>query len=241
LKESLTSLVELQSIDSELEKLEAIKGDLPEQVNKLKRELQETETRHDTVKSDLEDVQKTKRQLESDLHEFADKSKKYQEQLYRVTSNREYDAITTEIDTIKTRINEVELQVIELLEKEETLNTELKSVESELTSLRENLETKEESLVKKIQETEKDVETFSKKREQVAARVNPQVLYQYERIRKGIGNTAVVAVQKYSCGGCFSAIPPQKVVEIRMMNQLILCESCGRILVSGQMQGAVVA
>jgi len=231
LKVSLNNLIELQNLDAELEKLEALKGDLPQQIEKLKDELKDVEIRHEDLKRHLDESTKMKTESEGELQTLQEKLKKYQDQLYQVTSNREYDAITLETDTIKEKIDALEGLIIDFLQKEETLSAEAETLHSELVTLRESIAGKEEILLQKIKDMEKDVNKCSKKRDQVAALIKSPVLYQYERIRKGVGNTAVVGIQKYSCSGCFSTIPPQKAVEIKMMNQLILCESCGRILV----------
>lgn len=231
MKVNLAALTKLQNIDRELEALEALKGDLPQQVQKLRNELEDTRNTYEAQKQALTEVRKSRTLLEGELKVLQEKSNKYQEQLYAVTSNREYDAITVEIDTIAEKISETEDKILELLEQEEQLSEDIKRVEPNLSSLEENLSEKEKELKDKIQETENEYQSFQRQRQKLVNNIKQAVLYQYERIRKGIGNSAVAEIRNSACSGCFSSIPPQKQVEIRMMNQLIFCESCGRILI----------
>lgn len=227
----LNGLMQLQSVDNKLQTLEAIKGDLPQQIQKLKDELQSLKDQHEAEKNALSEAKKSKLHWEVELKVSEEKLNKYQEQLYAVTTNKEYDAITIEIDIAREKKDESENKILELLEEEETRTEEEKNLASQVEMLQGNLIEKEKELQGKIQATEKESLSYEDKRKELSSSIQRNVLYQYERIRKGLGNTAVVEVRNYACVGCFTTIPPQRVVEIRMMNQLILCESCGRILV----------
>ncbi len=231
MKTALNSLMQLQSVDNKLQALEALKGDLPQQIQKLNDELQSLKDRHDAEKSALVEAKKSKLHWEGELETLDEKLNKYKEQLYAVTTNKEYDAITTEIDTAREKKDESEDMILALIEEEETRTEEEKNLAAEVEALQENLIEKEKELQEKIQATEKESLSYEDRRKELTASIQRNVLYQYERIRKGLGNTAVAEVRNYACDGCFSTIPPQRVVEIRMMDQLILCESCGRILV----------
>jgi len=231
LKTMLNSLMQLQSVDNKLQALEALKGDLPQQIQKLKDELQSLKDQHEAEKNALAEAKKSKLHWEGELKVLEEKLNKYQDQLYAVTTNKEYDAITIEIDTAKEKKDESEDKILELIEEEETRTEEEKNLASQVEMLQENLIEKEKELKEKIQATEKESLSYEDRRKELSGSIQRNVLYQYERIRKGLGNSAVAEVRNYACIGCFSTIPPQRVVEIRMMNQLILCESCGRILV----------
>jgi len=231
LKTTLNSLMQLQSVDNKLQALEALKGDLPQQIQKLNDELQSLKDRHEAEKNSLAATKKSKLHWEGELKVIEEKLNKYQEQLYAVTTNKEYDAITIEIDTAKEKKEESEDNILELIEEEETRTEEEKNLAAQVETWQENLIEKEKELQEKIQATEKESLSYEDRRKELSSSVQRNVLYQYERIRKGLGNTAVAEVRNYACDGCFGTIPPQRVVEIKMMNQLILCESCGRILV----------
>ncbi|MCZ6820456.1 MAG: C4-type zinc ribbon domain-containing protein [Calditrichaeota bacterium] len=241
MKGNLTGLVDLQKVDKELQALEALKGDLPQQVGKLRNELNVAKETYGSQRNELTEIKKTKALREVELQDFQEKAKKYREQLYAVTSNREYDAITTEIDAVDAKISDVEDEVLQFIEDEEILEQELANAEPEITALEENLDKTEKELNEKIQATEKEYEAFRRQRDEISESVERRVLYQYERIRKGIGNSVVAEIMNNACGSCFSSIPPQKQLEVRTMTQLIFCESCGRILVYTRKREAVAS
>jgi len=231
LKANLTSLLDLQKIDQKIQALEALRGDLPQQVEALKSELEGRESRLKEVEEQLAEATKNKFRLDNELQAQQERRETCRERLYAVTSNREYDAITVEIDTISESISETEDQILELLESQESLTSETLELQEAISDLKEELSSREEELKTKIAATEQEFGACASKRDNLIGAIRQSVLYQYERIRKGLGNSAVAVVHNSACGECFSAIPPQKCVEIRMMNELILCESCGRILV----------
>ena len=231
MKATLHTLMQLQTVDNKLQALEELKGDLPFQVGELRSKLSQGESLFSEKQTMLEQIRKDKVMAEGELESLKSKLKKYQEQLYAVTTNREYDAITLEIDTIKEQSSDTETKILEFMQSEELLQQETDNLQDEIASLKENLQIKEIELQKKISETEAESEKYVHKRQELSKEVKQPILYQYERIRRGIGGTAVAIVSNYACTGCWATIPPQKVSEIRLMDQFILCESCGRILV----------
>ncbi len=226
-------------MDGALQALEDLKGDLPQRVMKLKQELDVLKSDHETKNIDLAESKQMQLHLEGENTDLEEKLHKYQDQLYAVTTNREYDAITVEIDTIQEKVSDVDTQILELIDKEKNLSEDIIKSISQIEMLEENLKMSEQKLNKKIKITESEYKDWKKKRSELISQIRKPVLYQYERIRKVKGKTAVVEINKYICGGCFSTIPPQKVVEVRNMDQLILCESCGRILVGKNNRGMV--
>jgi predicted nucleic acid-binding Zn-ribbon protein len=231
LRDTLQTLVQLQSVDNKLQALEELKGDLPSQVQELKSRLSIAQTAFTEKDALLEENRKNRMLAESELESFKSKLTKYQEQLYAVTTNREYDAITLEIDTIKEQSSDTETTILEHIEAEELLTQEKADLQEEIESIKTHLQTKEVELQKKTSETEAESDKYARQREELVGQIRAPILYQYERIRKGVGGTAVAIVSNYTCSGCWATIPPQKVSEIRVMDQFILCESCGRILV----------
>lgn len=223
--------MELHEIDNELSELEALKGDLPQQVNRLRKELQDTTVNLANLKKAWEELKRSKLHWEGEIKVQEDKLKKYQDQLFAVKTNKEYDAITLEIDSTNEKIDEAETKVLEFIESEEQFTKDVINLESQIGILEEELQNKERELEKKIKASENESNLLETKRQELISHIRKPILYQYQRIRKVKGYTAIVSINKYTCGGCFATIPPQKVLEIRTMEQLIFCESCGRILV----------
>jgi len=231
LKANLTGLIQLQKLDRQLHSLEELLGDLPQQVETIKAKLEGSRKELREQREALTEVRTTKSLQEGELKDMQEKTEKYREQLYSVTSNREYDAITASIDNMTEKTNEVETSILELLEREDFLNKEIDVLEPEITALEGRLSEMETALQKKVKATEGEYQAFKKQRDEIGKTLDQRALYQYERIRHGIGNNAVAELHDGACSGCFSYIPPQRQVEIKAMQQLLLCESCGRILV----------
>ncbi len=164
--------------------------------------------------------------------EYAEeKQKKYQNQLYDVTSNKEYDAITHEIEVQKKEIDEGQNRIIELeLSKEENENS-LKEYKEELEELDKELKEKEKELKNLLMTTEQKELELNQMREKIVVRLDKPILKKYERIRSAKNGIAVVPIERDACGGCFKTIPPQNIVEVEKLNKLHQCEVCGRILV----------
>ncbi len=231
MKSNLLVLIELQKIDNELQTLEELKGDLPQRVKEIREELNNLSLITEANKKELEEIKRQRLHWDGDLKMFQDKLNKYREQLYAVKSNREYDAITVEIETIEQKIDETETKILELFEREEKANADVKNLQSQLIALSESLAVKEQELQQKISKTEDEFKHWQNRRQELLLHVRKPILSTYERIRRVRGRNTVAELSKYACSGCHSAIPPQKAMEIRNMDQLILCESCGRILV----------
>jgi predicted nucleic acid-binding Zn-ribbon protein len=223
--------MDLQKVDTELFKLESIRGDLPNQVSQLKQELEEA------IKSKEEQKEKSKLFLkehgiiEMEIKALEGKQSKYQSQLFKVKTNREYDAVTHEIDTVKANISKKESQLLEFMELEEDLQQSIKTNEVMINDLKIKLDEKKAELKKRMVTTEKEEKAFNQRREKLIKELEPRLLKTYERIRKAKNGLAVVSVGRGSCGGCFNNLPPQRILEIRDMDRMYLCEVCGRILV----------
>jgi predicted nucleic acid-binding Zn-ribbon protein len=230
MKKSLAYLVQLQKIDTELHKIEAQKGDLPEQVEELQRGIEDLENSLSGNRKRLRDVQAEIHHLEGKIQFDQEKVKQYREQLYLVTTNREYDALTGEIDHKEKEIDETETQILTLGEEEASLEERIRESKIKLKNLNEQLEKARAELKVMINETEEELSKLKKQRGDLVPMILPMYIRHYERILKARRGLAVVPVTRASCGGCHRTIPPQRLVEIRAMNRIIPCEVCGRIL-----------
>ena len=231
MQRKLVILLDLQKIDARLMELESTRGDLPQKVESTKAELGSLRGLFEAKKIELKDAELGSSKVEMDRNESKSKLKKYQEQLYQVTTNREYDAITIEIDTAKDRIDESELEEIELDDHADELRKEIGEISDQITTLSTNLEAYEKELQEKLSLTNREEENLRNQRKDLVTGIDRSILGTYERVRKAKKGIAVVAVQRQACGGCFSAIPPQRVLELRQRNKFITCEVCGRILI----------
>jgi len=231
LKEELKQLVQLQSVDSQLQDLRATKGDLPELVEELETRLSELEASVQTKTQKISESRALKRRTEGDLKTTEEKLKKHQNQLYDVTTNREYDAITAEIEYEKNELEEQEMKILELITFEEDTEKELVTMHQEIKEIKKELSDKRYELEQLTKRYEKKELQLQHEKEKILVRLDKKRLSSYNRIANAKHGIAVVPVTREACGGCFKTIPPQKLVEIRKMDRVIYCEVCGRILV----------
>jgi uncharacterized protein len=231
LKQLIESLMILQDIDTRLQRLEALKGDLPNQVKRLIQELAEAEKHLADQEKKLEECRKEAGVNEMDMKAAEGKQKKYQNQLFEVKTNREYDAVTHEIDAVKSEIGRQETRQLELMETVEATRKSVEELKEEMDRLKVEFEKKKADLQKKQEATERDEIELRDKREKALRGIDPKRLASYERIRRAKNGLALVAVIRNACGGCRKKLPPQRVLEIREGERLYLCDVCGRMLV----------
>jgi uncharacterized protein len=227
----LSNLISLQRIDKQLIALEVKKGNLPEIVQQLESRLLSSTEKLFTNKSDLDEAKKTGRANENEIDELYEKLMKYQEQSYSVKTNKEYDAITIEIETIENKIEENEKKKADLSHLVKENEISVQELDKQVTELEAELSQKQLELNEKLSQTESQELKLTKERELLTEQIDKRLLNNYNRIRNGKNGIALSEVTSYTCGECFATIPAQKAVEVRMKDQIILCEVCGRILV----------
>ena len=228
-EEKLQNLYELQRIDTEIDKIKTLRGELPLEVQDLEDEIAGLETRIENLKVELGELDKTSSTRKMDIKKAEEAIKKYSEQLDNVRSNREYDALSKEIEFQKLEIELQEKRIREAqkakAEKEALMEESKKRYEDKVS----DLEAKKGELNDIINETHKDEESLQTKSEELAATIDERLLTAYRRIRSNARNgLAVVTVDRDACGGCFNKIPPQRQLDIRSRKKIIVC---GRILI----------
>lgn len=231
-EEKLQNLYELQRIDTEIDKIKTLRGELPLEVQDLEDEIAGLETRIENLKVELGELDKTSSTRKMDIKKAEEAIKKYSEQLDNVRNNREYDALSKEIEFQKLEIELQEKRIREAqkakAEKEALIEESKKRYEDKVS----DLEAKKGELNDIINETHKDEESLQTKSEELAATIDERLLTAYRRIRSNARNgLAVVTVDRDACGGCFNKIPPQRQLDIRSRKKIIVCEYCGRILI----------
>ena len=231
-EEKLQNLYELQRIDTEIDKIKTLRGELPLEVQDLEDEIAGLETRIENLKVELGELDKTSSTRKMDIKKAEEAIKKYSEQLDNVRNNREYDFLSKEIEFQKLEIELQEKRIREAqkakAEKEALMEESKKRYEDKVS----DLEAKKGELNDIINETHKDEESLQTKSEELAATIDERLLTAYRRIRSNARNgLAVVTVDRDACGGCFNKIPPQRQLDIRSRKKIIVCEYCGRILI----------
>ena len=231
-EEKLQNLYELQRIDTEIDKIKTLRGELPLEVQDLEDEIAGLETRIENLKVELGELDKTSSTRKMDIKKAEEAIKKYSEQLDNVRNNREYDALSKEIEFQKLEIELQEKRIREAqkakAEKEALMEESKKRYEDKVS----DLEAKKGELNDIINETHKDEESLQTKSEELAATIDERLLTAYRRIRSNARNgLAVVTVDRDACGGFLKKTPPQRQLDIRSRKKIIVCEYCGRILI----------
>ena len=231
-EEKLQNLYELQRIDTEIDKIKTLRGELPLEVQDLEDEIAGLETRIENLKVELGELDKTASTRKMDIKKAEEAIKKYSEQLDNVRNNREYDALSKEIEFQKLEIELQEKRIREAQKAKAEKAALMEESKKRYADKVSDLEAKKGELNDIINETHKDEESLQSKSEELAATIDERLLTAYRRIRANARNgLAVVTVDRDACGGCFNKIPPQRQLDIRSRKKIIVCEYCGRILI----------
>jgi predicted nucleic acid-binding Zn-ribbon protein len=234
-EQKLIALYTLQQIDSQIDKIRIIRGELPLEVQDLEDEIAGLETRIANFKSEIENLQKQIEEKDNAIKESQALIKRYEEQLMNVRNNREYDALSKEVEFQKLEIELAEKRKNEAKDKIALLEEEIADATARLDERKKDLEAKKEELDDIVAETEKEEQELLKKSEENEKYIEERLLTAYKRIRKNARNgLAVVQIERDACGGCFNKIPPQHQLDIKLHKKIIVCEYCGRILVDSE-------
>lgn len=231
MEQTLKLLIQLQEIDTKLRNLEKMKGNLPEEVLELKKQHADLSLQLADTEQKLNQAAQDRRHCEMEVKTLETQMAKYKQQIYAVKTNKEYDALTAEIETTEIEISDLETQILEYLELEETLQPQIVHHREMLQQIEISIAVKEKELSKLLQSTEQELTTLQNQRQQLLPKIPKPVLGNYERVRKAKEGLGVVPIDNGICTGCFSNLPPQTALEIKRMNQLITCQTCGRFLI----------
>ena len=239
-EEKLSSLIKLQKIDSKLDGIQILKGELPIEVSDLEDEIAGLNARQTRIEEEMNGIQQFIEDKKTAIKDSQELVKKYEKQSDNVKNNREFEAINKEMEmqTLEIKLAEKHIKdaTEDIGEKGKQLDLAKKAVAAKET----NLKAKKGELEKIIGETDKEEKNYIKQADGAREHVDERLLVSYDRIRKNYRNgLAVVPVERDSCGGCFNAIPPQKQSDIKQRKKIIVCENCGRILVDNDLNDAV--
>lgn len=231
-EDRLRALYRLQLVDSELDKIKILRGELPLEVQDLEDEIAGIETRINNYSQEANDLEKAIKGKKAEIKESENLILRYKEQQDNVRNNREYESLNKEIEyqaleiqLAEKRIKEFKLQ---LASKQEVID----KAQQLLTERQQDLEHKHAELKAIVAETKEREELLESKSEGIEKHVEERLLTAYKRIRKNARNgLGVVPVERNACGGCFNKIPPQRQLDIASRRKVIVCEYCGRILV----------
>ena len=233
MQEKIMALYELHKIDSKIDEINKVKGELPLEVQDLEDEMAGMKTRIEHINAEIEELNTLTKQRKREVDQAKIMIGNYKEQQNNVRNNREFDAISKEIEYQELEIELAEKRLKEYAAGIKSKKLQLEEAENLSKDRAADLAAKKSELEGIEAETAPQVAEFQAQREQVQAKIDERLLAAYDRIRRNVRNgLAVVTVKRDACGGCFNRIPPQRQVDIRQGKKIIVCEYCGRILVA---------
>lgn len=232
IERKLIALYSLQQVDSHIDKIRIIRGELPLEVQDLEDDIAGLETRIENYIQQSTNLNQKIVEKTQAIKDSESLIKKYEEQQMNVRNNREYDSLSKEIEFQGLEMQLSEKRIREFSFELSNLKEEIQQAQVELVDKRNDLEVKRAELDDIVAETQKEEQQLLTRSEDNKKYIEDRLLAAYGRIRRNARNgLAVVHIERDACGGCFSKIPPQHQLDIRMHKKIIVCEYCGRILV----------
>ena len=231
-EERLKALYELQQVDSKIDELRTLAGELPQEVHDMSDEIEGLKTRLANIEAKLKEAQTGITDHKIRIQNANAAIARYKEQQDNVRNNREYDNLSKEIEYQQLDIELSEKKIKNFTAEEESLQAEKKTTQEVITDKSSDLSHKKSELDAIMAETKAETEALVLKAGDIEKKIDDRTLTAFKRIRKNAHNgLAVVKVERDSCGGCHAKVPAQRQLDIRTRKKLLVCEFCGRILV----------
>ena len=231
-EDKLKALYKLQLIDTKIDKIKIVRGELPLEVQDLADEIAGLQTRIDKVNEEVTELEKGVSDKKNLIVESEASIVKYKDQQNNVRNNREFDSLTKEIEFQELEIELANKRVKEAKAKVQHKKDSLTESIDKIDFRKEDHTIKQNELDNIVSETEKEEENLGKLSVKAETTIEDRLVVAYKRVRGSVRNgLAVVSVERESCGGCYNKIPPQRQLDIRLRKKVLVCEHCGRILV----------
>lgn len=231
MKEDLELLLKLQVLDYDRGELERSKEYIPDMMENLKKEILENEEKFNNNEKELSEATIAQKNLELEISGLQENLKKLKSQMMAIKTNKEYDALVSQIDAVKGSINDKESLLLETIERIEILESDIEELRKKSTDTKKQNDDQLGILEEKMNSVGTKVQMKDDERQNIIVRVPKRVMSIYERIRKNRGGSVVITVKKRACGACYKALPPHLIQELKRGDQLITCDNCGRLLI----------
>jgi predicted nucleic acid-binding Zn-ribbon protein len=233
----LRLLYELQIIDSSIDNIKTIRGELPLEVQDLEDEIVGFDTRIKNLAHEIKEIESNATQRKIGVETAKNLIKKYEEQQKNVRNNREFDSLSKELEYQNLEIELNEKIIKELGAKVKEKRREIDATKTMVADKKIALEEKKHELNEITSETASDEKELIGRADEIKNLIETRLLTAYNKIRHNARNgLAVVTVKRDACGGCFNKIPPQRQLDIKLSKKVIVCEYCGRILVDSDFE-----
>lgn len=230
LQQDIARLLEVQERESRLLALEQEMARLPRALDETRARITGFSEEFETIRGEIRELQVKKKELDLESEEKLEAVAKYQKQQYEVKSNVEYQALQKEIAGCKAENSRIEDRILEVMEEIDGRERLIKEKETALAQKRHALAAEEKTVAEESAKLEQKIAALSLERDALLPGISPQILRKYQRIFKNKRDSAIVPLVDYTCGGCHMQLPPQIANNVRKLNELVVCESCSRIL-----------
>jgi len=224
-------LISIAKIDASLNDKRKELRRLPDQVNKVKKSIEDIEARDKAAQGNVDEMAKERREIEQQLEDNAEKIKKFKVQLMEVKTNKEYTAMLHEIEHVEKNIEDKEERLLVLMDELDQETEQSKTLMEDGQTKTADLKRQQSELESRMEMLETDSKKLDGEKPKLLAELDPQLKKKYERILAKLHDYAVTNVLDETCQGCFTRIPPQVTIEVKRNEQLIICQACGRLLV----------
>lgn len=231
-EQKLKFLFDLQSVDTEINKIKVLRGELPLEIQDLEDELAGLSTRIEKVQLEVKELEQAIANKKNEIAESETLITKYKDQQNNVRNNREFDSLSKEIEFQTLEIQLCEKRIGEFSGQADKKKISVADSQQTFDERSGDLKQKKDELDSIVSETQVEEDKLESKVKEIESSIDERYLTAYRRIRSNARNgLAVVTIQRNACGGCYNKIPPQRQVDIRSHKKVIVCEYCGRILV----------
>ena len=234
-EEKLRALYELQTVDTKIDELRILAGELPQEVKDMSDEVEGLKTRLTNIENNIKECETGISEHRVRIENANAAISRYKEQQNNVRNNREYDNLTKEIEYQELDIESSQKKIARLTADLEDRQAEKAKTISDIEDRTVDLNQKRNELEAILSETKEQTEKLMLRAAELEKNIEDRLVTAFHRIRKNAHNgLAVVKVERDSCGGCHSKIPAQRQLDIRLRKKIIVCELCGRILVDAE-------
>lgn len=235
-QEKLNILSKLQAADNDIEKLVQLRGELPAEVEALEQEIAGLKAKYAHIEESIDGYNAAIEAAKDSIVEIDSDIEKYQAQLNNIANSREYDSINKELENQGLLRQIADKNIVEARRSIEDRRRDLELLDGKIQIREEDLAIKNEELEVIVESTAKQEEELMARRDALAAQIDERTMSAYDRIRASVHNhqAVVPVVNGDACGGCFSTITPQRIIDVASGKKLIICEHCGRIIVNAE-------
>jgi len=223
-------MIQLQKLDNNIHEVSLFLESIPTRISSIDDKIKESEQIVEIAKNELEQNQKNRRDLESDVQSMKDRLAKYKSQLNTVRTNLEYRSLLKEIDAGQKKIDSLEEDIISEMMAADELDEKIREAEQESAKTGETLSKKKDEINRSKDDQDKDMVKLHRQKEDLLPLISSDSINLYSKLAKNLEGVAMSPVKGEFCSMCFMRIRPQMLNEIKARSETILCENCGRIL-----------